>query len=70
MYANVVAINSYGESIVSNDGNGAIVVVVPSAPVKLTTNQAGTSVNTISFTWNLGPSNGGRPIIDYRVSYD
>lgn len=65
VYARVNAINFYGDSVTSNDGNGAIIVLVPSAPVNLQMNNALTTVSTISFTWGKGLSTGGQPIINY-----
>jgi hypothetical protein len=69
VYARVYAINSYGDSEVSLDGNGAIIEVVPAAPVNLQMLDT-TSVTQISLDWDKGHTNGGSSIIDYRVSYD
>jgi hypothetical protein len=70
VYAKVVAINFYGESIESDGGNGATVLVVPSAPVNLQDDTSVTTATVIGFTWSNGISTGGSPILDYRVSYD
>lgn len=59
VYANVIAINSYGSSIISHDGNGAIIMFVPSAPVNLVNNINITSTSQIAFSWSNGASNGG-----------
>lgn len=45
-------------------------IVVPDAPVGLTNNFAVTNKQVIQFTWSNGISNGGSPVIDYRVSFD
>jgi len=70
VFAKVVAINFYGESQVSDAGNGGTILYVPSAPVGLADNTAITTASVIGLTWNNGISTGGSPIIDYRVSYD
>lgn len=35
IYARVIATNVKGDSIVSNEGNGAIILTVPEAPIDL-----------------------------------
>jgi hypothetical protein len=54
---------------VSLDGNGAIIIVVPSAPVNLQKLDT-TSATQISLDWDKGHTNGGSSVIDFRVSYD
>jgi len=68
--AKIIAINFYGESVESDAGNGAIVLLVPDPPVGLADNTAVTTAYVIGFTWNDGISTGGSPIIDYRITYD
>ena len=70
VYAKVLAINYYGEGLMSNSGNGATCVLVPTKPIFLTNDGAITSESVIAFTWSQGVSTGGRPILDYRVWYD
>jgi hypothetical protein len=70
IFAKIVVINYYGESAESNGGNGAIIVSIPSPPVSLQDNVAVTTAYVIGLTWSDGTSNGGYPIIDYRISYD
>lgn len=70
VYAKVVAINHYGDSVESDAANGATVLLVPNAPVSLADNALVTSKTVIGLTWNNGISTGGSPIIDYRVFYD
>ncbi len=38
VYAKVVVINSYGESVESTEGNGAVIMTLPSAPTNLVEN--------------------------------
>lgn len=66
----VVAYNAYGVSEMSPVGNGGIMVYVPDAPVNLQNNPLVTSDSIIEFTWEDGASDGNRPIIDWRVTYD
>jgi hypothetical protein len=68
--ATVTATNSYGESSPSSTGNGAAILLVPSAPVGLAFNSSITTASIIGLTWNNGVSTGGSPVIDYRISYD
>jgi hypothetical protein len=70
VFANIVAINRFGSSIPSSDGNGAVVVIVPTAPLNLINYPEITSASQIYFTWSNGAFDGGKPIIDYRVTYD
>jgi hypothetical protein len=60
----------YGESLVSNDGNGALIQLVPDLPITLTNDLDVTSATVVKITWSDGVSNGGTAVIDYRVSYD
>lgn len=66
----VVAVNDYGESDSSLVGNGAIVVLVPDAPILLTDLPEITSRTQIGIAWQAGASNGGSEVLDYRLSYD
>jgi hypothetical protein len=70
IFAKLVAINFYGESIESDAQNGAVILLVPSAPLNLADDEANTSASVISFSWENGESTGGSPVIDYRISYD
>lgn len=49
------------------EGNGAILVTIPDAPVNLQDETTITSHTQVGLTWEDGPSAGGSPIIDYRV---
>jgi hypothetical protein len=68
--ARIIAENYYGDSPYSTSGNGAIMIIVPDAPILLENNLLVTNRSTISFNWFDGYSTGGSPVIDYRVSYD
>jgi hypothetical protein len=69
--AEVQAYNAYGDSYFSPTGNGAIILTLPDAPVNLSIDPLFTRTATsLSIAWEAGASNGGTPIIGYRVSYD
>lgn len=70
IYIKVIATNAYGDSLISDAGNGGLIVFVPDAPINLVDNPDVTSSSVISFSWNDPSNNGGQPILDYRVSYD
>jgi hypothetical protein len=50
----ISAVNLYGPSVTSNDGNGAIIELIPSAPVALSNVEAQTSASQISLQWEDG----------------
>jgi hypothetical protein len=43
VYAKIIATNIYGDSLVSDPGNNAIILTVPDAPVSLANNAVITS---------------------------
>lgn len=47
----VLATNFYGSSIMSIQGNGAMVVLIPDAPLSLQDNIAVTNSSQIGLTW-------------------
>lgn len=70
IYAKVVAGNSYGDSLVSDAGNGATILTNPDAPLNLANKPDDTNSNQISITWQQGLFAGGSPVLDYKISYD
>jgi len=70
VYAKIVAINSYGNSLPSAPGDGAAVVLPPDAPIGLANNPALTNANQVGITWQTGFSDGGVPILGYLVWQD
>jgi hypothetical protein len=66
----VSAYNAYGESPVSEVGGGAVIQLVPDAPINLANVLEITKDDRIGFVWEDGHSNGGNSIIDYQVWYD
>jgi len=70
IFATVAAINLMGTSLTSAEGNGAIILSKPDAPINLQQDFMNSNAYSLAFTWSDGYSNGGTPIIDYRVYYD
>lgn len=70
VFAKIIATNYYGDSLESDAGNGARVLLVPSAPINLVKNKVTTTAFVIGFSWEDGASTGGSDIIDYKISYD
>ena len=70
VFANIVAVNVKGSSVVSDNGNGAQILTIPDAPINVAEVVALTNAETCSFTWDAGVNNGGTEVIDYRVSFN
>ena len=70
VFAKVVAVNSYGNSLESSEGNGAKIITAPDAPENLVNNAAATSSSQIGLSWAAPLSDGGSEITSYTVSYD
>lgn len=70
IYAKVVAYNLYGDSVISEYGNEAIILRLPDAPLNLQETVEARTEQSIRFTWQAGLEDGGTPVLDYRVSYD
>jgi len=69
VYAKVTAINVIGNSLVSDEGNGAIILTIPDAPTDLANDATVTTSSQIGLTWNEGATNGGAAVIDYTINY-
>ena len=72
IFAKVIATNQIGDSVASEPGNGAELIysVVPDAPVNLARDSVTTTTTQIGLLWDAGASDGGQPILDYRIWYD
>jgi hypothetical protein len=71
VYAKIISTNIYGDSVLYSDpGNGALIQLVPDAPVALTNDPLTTIDTLIRFTWSQGASNGGANVLEYSVYYD
>jgi hypothetical protein len=69
IFAKVIAFNLYGNSLESDAGNGAVILTNPDTPVSIQEHVAARSASTIGLEFSDGASNGGAPILDYRVTY-
>lgn len=70
VYAKIISVNVYGESVESAAGSGALIQLVPDAPISLVNDPTTTSDTTIRFSWIPGPSDGGAAVIDHDIYYD
>lgn len=52
VYAKVTAANLYGESEQSSEGNGAVIVTTPDAPINLQEDYSQRTKSTLAITWN------------------
>lgn len=66
----VISTNFYGDSPISEAGNGALIWVVPDAPINLQNDADTTDAFNIRFTWTEGIENGGTEVLDFIVYYD
>lgn len=54
----------------SEEGNGAIILTNPDAPINIAEDTSLKSGTIIGLQWEEGPSNGGTAVLDYRLNYD
>jgi hypothetical protein len=66
----IIATNYYGDSIYSDAGAGAIIWVVPDAPINIFNDAAVTDATQIKFTFTEGLENGATPVLDYNIFWD
>lgn len=70
IYAKIISVNTYGDSIYSEAGNNAVIQLVPEPPINLANDPLTTTDIVIRFTWDQGLNNGGVEVIDYDIYYD
>ena len=63
-----MATNDYGDSAVSETGNGAIILTVPDKPESLTEVYSERTASSLGFSWSAAEANGGSPVLDYTNS--
>ena len=68
VFAKVVAINSYGNSLESSAGNGAVITTNPDQPTNLQEVYAQRTKSTLGLSWSAPVFTGGDSISDYRLS--
>ena len=70
VWAYIIAINYYGESLISPYGNTGLVKLIPDAPLNLLNDPTVTNDSRIKFVYEDGLSDGGDPVLDFTVWYD
>jgi hypothetical protein len=63
----VIALNYYGESPVSDVSAGTKIITKPDPPRNFKENNAKRTKNALEFSWEHGASDGGAPVIDFRI---
>lgn len=51
VYAKVIALNIYGDSSQSDEGNGAVIVTIPDAPITLDEDESQRTKSVLAITW-------------------
>jgi hypothetical protein len=62
VYAKVFASNIYGDSLISDEGNGAIITTTPDRPLNLAEDTVQRTKSTLAFTWTQAEFTGGAVI--------
>ena len=65
IWAKVIAINAYGNSLTSDAGNGAEIITYPDSPIQLAEDFSQRTYNSVTLTWQAGPEDGGSTVISY-----
>ena len=68
VFAKVIATNSYGDSLESDAGNGAIITTTPDVPTDVAEVYAQRTKSTLGLSWVAPVFTGGDVIEDYRVN--
>jgi hypothetical protein len=68
VYVKVIATNTYGDSIESLEGNGAMITTTPDVPTSVIEVYADRTKSTLGLTWISPIFTGGDAIIDYRIN--
>ena len=69
IFAKSYSTNIVGDSATSSEGNGAVILTYPDAPLNLANDPLVTSSIRLGLDSDQGSSNGGTAILDYRISY-
>jgi hypothetical protein len=68
VYAKVIATNTYGDSLESLEGNGAVITTTPDVPTSVAEVYADRTKSTLGLSWIAPVFTGGDVIIDYRIN--
>jgi titin len=69
VWAQVTATNIKGDSVISQVGNGAIILTVPGEPTALANVPTVTNAIQVGLEWTAPSEDGGSVVIDYKVLY-
>lgn len=69
VFASVIAINTYGDSLESDQGNGGLITTSPDPPTALVEVYAERTRSSLGLAWTAPTFTGGDVILDYRVNY-
>jgi hypothetical protein len=69
VYAKLFATNQFGDSIMSEVGNGALIALVPTSPLSLTNRADVTNYSSIGLQWEPCDDDGGALVIDYELYF-
>jgi hypothetical protein len=69
VWAQVKATNFYGDSPISDPGNGGLLLVAPDAPISLTEIPGTRGPTQIGLEWEPAAEVGGAPILDFNLEY-
>jgi len=70
VWAKVSATNVIGTTEFSSEGNGAIMLTSPDAPINLANVPEITTGSQIGLVWEDGAIDGGADVIDYKITWD
>ena len=68
VFAKVIAVNLYGDSLESEAGNGAVITTTPDAPTDLLEVYEQRTKSTLGLSWAAPVFTGGAVIEDYRIN--
>ena len=68
VFAKVTASNSYGDSLTSLEGNGAVITTTPDVPTNIAEVYEQRTKSTLGLSWVAPVFTGGAVIEDYRVN--
>jgi hypothetical protein len=68
IYAKIIAINTYGDSIESLEGNGGYITTNPDTPTELIEDYSQRTKSTLGLQWTPPVFKGGDVIDDYRIN--
>lgn len=66
--AKVIATSSFGDSVESSEGNGAVIITSSDYPLDLKDDASLRTKSTLGLTWSPPIFLGGSEILDFRVS--